>query len=86
LEGWINSHGELFEYVPPAAGAIALVKYDLPIRSGALIDRIREEQSVLLVPGDQLGLGRYVRIGYGSDVEFLVKGLARVDEALIGLR
>jgi aspartate/methionine/tyrosine aminotransferase len=86
LEEWIHAHGEGFEYVRPAAGAIALVKYDLPIPSGALIDRIREEQSVLLVPGDQLGLGKYMRIGYGSDVEFMLKGLARVDETLAGLR
>jgi len=86
LEEWIHAHGDVFEYVRPAAGAIALVKYDLPIRSGALIDRIREEQSVLLVPGDQLGLGKYMRIGYGSDVEFMLKGLARVDETLAGLR
>ncbi len=82
LEDWIHSHGELFDYVPPAAGAIAFAKYDLPIRSTALIDRIREEQSVLLVPGDQLGVGKYIRFGYGSDVEFTLKGLARVDETL----
>jgi aspartate/methionine/tyrosine aminotransferase len=86
LEEWIDSHGELFEYVRPAAGAIALMKYDLPVRSGALIDRIREEQSVLLVPGDQLGLGKHVRIGYGSDAEYMMKGLSRVDETLARLR
>lgn len=85
LDEWIGSHRRLFDYVRPVAGAIALVKYDLPIRSGALIDRIREEHSVLLVPGDQLGLGKYIRIGYGSDVELLRKGLARVDETLARL-
>jgi aspartate/methionine/tyrosine aminotransferase len=82
LEGWIHSHGDLLDYVRPVAGAIAYVKYDLPIRSGALIDRIRQEQSVLLVPGDQLGMGKYIRIGYGSDIEYTLKGLARVDETL----
>jgi aspartate/methionine/tyrosine aminotransferase len=82
LEEWIRSHGELFDYIRPSAGAIALVKYDLPIRSGVLIDRIREEQSVLVVPGDQLGLGKYMRIGYGSDAEFMLKALSRVDETL----
>src|SRR5207249_3512417 len=82
LEEWIHSHDELFDYVPPLAGAIAFVKYDLPIRSTALIDRIREEQSVLLVPGEQLGAGKYVRLGYGSDVEFTLKGLGRVDETI----
>jgi aspartate/methionine/tyrosine aminotransferase len=86
LEEWIGSHGDLFDYVRPVAGAIAYLKYDLPIRSAALIDRIRQEQSVLLVPGDQLGMGKYVRIGYGSDIEFTLKGLARVDETLARIR
>jgi aspartate/methionine/tyrosine aminotransferase len=82
LEEWIHSHGDLLDYVRPLAGAIAYVKYDLPIRSTALIDRIRQEQSVLLVPGDQLGMGKYIRLGYGSDIEYTMKGLARVDETL----
>ena len=82
LEEWIRSHDQVFEYVRPSAGAIAFVKYKLPIAPTALIDRIREEQSVLLVPGNQLGVGKYIRIGYGSDAEFLLKGLGRVDETL----
>ena len=85
LEEWIHSHGDVFDYVRPAAGAIATVKYKLPIRSAALVDRIRKEQSVLLVPGDQLGLGKYLRIGYGSDAEFLLKALARLDDTLARL-
>jgi aspartate/methionine/tyrosine aminotransferase len=86
LEEWIGSHGSVFEYVRPSAGAIAFVRYKLPIAPTALIDRIREEQSVLLVPGNQLGVGKYFRIGYGSDAEFLLKGLARVDETLSRIR
>jgi aspartate/methionine/tyrosine aminotransferase len=86
LEEWIGSHGALFEYVRPSAGAIGFVRYNLPIAPTALIDRIREEQSVLLVPGNQLGVGKYIRIGYGSDAEFLLKGLGRVDETLARIR
>jgi aspartate/methionine/tyrosine aminotransferase len=86
LEEWIGSHGSVFEYVRPSAGAIAFVRYKLHIAPTALIDRIREEQSVLLVPGNQLGVGKYIRIGYGSDAEFLLKGLARVDETLARIK
>ena len=86
LEEWIGSHGSLFEYVRPSAGAIAFVRYHLPIAPTALVDRIREEQSVLLVPGNQIGVSKYIRIGYGSDAEFLLKGLARVDETLSRIR
>jgi aspartate/methionine/tyrosine aminotransferase len=82
VEEWIREHEDILTYVPPDAGAIAYVKYDLPVRSGRLIDSIREEHSVLIVPGDQFGMGKYFRIGYGGDPEHTLKGLARVSEAL----
>jgi len=47
-----------------------------------LIERLRMEQSVLFIPGDQFGLGRGIRIGYGYDVGEMIKGLDRT-EALI---
>ncbi|HEV8564295.1 MAG TPA: aminotransferase class I/II-fold pyridoxal phosphate-dependent enzyme [Actinomycetota bacterium] len=82
LEDWIHTHDDIFEYVRPTAGAIAYVKYDLPVKSSKLIDRIRRDQSVLLVPGDMFGLGKGIRFGFGFDVEQTLKGLARVDEVL----
>jgi aspartate/methionine/tyrosine aminotransferase len=82
LEEWIAGHGDLFLYVPPSAGAIAYVGYDLPIGSTELIERIRTEASVLLVPGDMFGLDRGIRLGYGMDIDHTMKGLARVDEVL----
>jgi aspartate/methionine/tyrosine aminotransferase len=84
LEEWIRSH-PYFSFVRPVAGAIAYVEYDLPIESTNLIDRIREERSVLLVPGDMFGLGRGMRFGIGFDVEHTLKGLALVDETLAQL-
>jgi aspartate/methionine/tyrosine aminotransferase len=82
LEEWIREHQGTLMYVRPQAGAIAYVTYRLPITSSKLIDRIREEQSVLLVPGDMFGLGKGFRIGFGQDIEKTLKGLARVDEVL----
>jgi DNA-binding transcriptional MocR family regulator len=82
LETWIATHDGVFDYARPVAGAIAYVNYDLPIRSTELIDRIRAEQSVLLVPGDMFGLGKGIRFGFGFDIERTLKGLAKVDEVL----
>jgi aspartate/methionine/tyrosine aminotransferase len=82
LEEWIGSHGELFRHARPVAGAIVYVKYDLPIGSPELVERIREEVSVLLVPGTMFGLGKGMRLGFGYDIERTLKGLARVDEVL----
>ena len=87
LESWISGHGDLLTYVPPRAGAIAYVGYDLPIGSTELIDRIRTERSVLLVPGDMFfGEDRGIRFGYGMDIERTMAALARVDDVLEGLR
>ena len=86
LEDWIHSHDDVFRYARPAAGAIAYVAYDLPQRATELIDRIRTEQSVLLVPGDVFGLDRGIRIGFGYDIEHTLKGLSRVDEVLAASR
>jgi aspartate/methionine/tyrosine aminotransferase len=81
LEEWIRLH-DAFTYVRPVAGAIAYVKYDLPLGSTELTDRIRREQSVLLVPGDMFGLKKGIRFGFGYDIEHTMKGLAKVDETL----
>lgn len=86
LEGWLRSHEDILEWAPPQAGAIALACYRLPIGSTALVDRIRREQSVLLVPGDMLGAGRSLRFGFGYDIERTLAGLSRVDSTLASLR
>ena len=88
LEGWLRQHEEVFAWAPPQAGAIALARYRLPLASAALVERVRREQSVLLVPGDMMGAGRSLRFGFGYDIERTLTGLARVDETLaaIGVR
>jgi hypothetical protein len=85
LEAWLRTHEDVFEWAAPQAGAIALARYKLPLGSTALADRIRREQSVLLVPGDTLGAGRSLRFGFGHDIERTLAGLKRVDVTLATL-
>jgi hypothetical protein len=86
LEGWLRKHADIFTWAPPRAGAIALARYRLPFGSTALVDRIRREQSVLLVPGDMMGAGRSLRFGFGYDIERTLAGLARVDSTLASVQ
>ena len=86
VEAWIRAHGELFDFIPPVAGAIALVKYRLPIGSASLFARLRLEKSVLITPGAHFGIGRYIRIGYGYDAGKTLEGLKRIDELLDEIR
>jgi hypothetical protein len=85
LENWIGERASIFEWVPPRAGAIAFVPYRLPISPSALVERVRTEQSVLLVPGDMMGGGRALRFGFGYDAGKLREGLARVARTLDAL-
>jgi aspartate/methionine/tyrosine aminotransferase len=82
LEGWLRTHDDIFRFARPDAGAIVYATYDLPVESTELVDRIRREQSVLLVPGDVFGLGKGLRFGFGFDIEHTLKGLARADQTL----
>jgi aspartate/methionine/tyrosine aminotransferase len=79
---WIEGRAPLLSHVPPEAGAIAFVKYGAAVSSTALVERIRDEQSVLLVPGDHFGLDGYIRLGFGVDPALLIGALERVAETL----
>ena len=77
LRSWLDKR-KRFSYVAPEAGAIAFVKYGHPIHSIDLVERLRIEQSVLVVPGDHFAMDGYLRIGFGSHPEHLVGALDRV--------
>jgi len=85
LAGFVDAHRGVLTVIPPRAGAIAFLRYDLPIGSLALCERLRTEKSVLIVPGDQVGVPRHIRIGfgYGADHRYLLAGLERIG-ALVG--
>jgi len=82
LDEWLKKQGNIFDYIPPKAGAIVYPHYSLDINSTELIDKLRLEKSVLLVPGDQFEMDRYIRFGFGEKEDYLIKALDRVEEAL----
>jgi aspartate/methionine/tyrosine aminotransferase len=82
LEEWAARHAGFLAFRTPTAGAIAFFRYDLPIGSSELADRLLAEQSVLIVPGDQFGIDGYFRIGYGYTNPPLERGLERVSQMI----
>ena len=72
--------------IEPRAGAIAYVRYDLPVNSTELVEKLRIEKSVLVVPGDHFGMDSFLRIGYGPPPDYLREGLTRVDVLLEEIR
>jgi len=85
LEAWMGSHGDMFRCVPPQAAAIAFVRYRLAANSTRLVERMRDERSVLIVPGDHFGLDGHLRISFGLPHDYLRGGLERIHQTLVEL-
>lgn len=86
LEGWLEQQEGLFRLTPPRAGAIAFPRQHLGLSSAQFVDRLRQEKSVLLVPGEHFGLENYVRIGYGAEKEYLLQALGLITDLLEEIR
>jgi aspartate/methionine/tyrosine aminotransferase len=86
LENWMAGHGNTFSLTPPDAAAIAFVRYHLDINSSQFTERLRKEKGVLIVPGDQFGMDRFVRISFGLPEDYLVQGLNRIQELILALK
>lgn len=86
LRDWVNGHADLFSLVPPQAGAIAYLRYNLGMNSLDLAERLRQEKNVLIVPGDHFRMGNYLRIGYGGRSDHLRAGLEQISRLVSELR
>jgi aspartate/methionine/tyrosine aminotransferase len=82
IEDWLRAHDPMFSWIPPQAGAIVYVGYNYAINSTELVTRLRQEKSVLIVPGDHFGMDGYLRLGFGEHVEYLKQGLERLHALL----
>jgi aspartate/methionine/tyrosine aminotransferase len=82
MREWVDSFRGFLSFREPRAGALCLVRYDSRTPSLEIAERVRVNQSVLIVPGVHLGLEGYLRIWLGGKPEFLREGLRRVGEEL----
>jgi len=85
LDGWLESHEGTFTLVPPQAAAIAFVRYHLDVNSTELVKQLMREKSVLIVPGDHLGLDHHLRISFGLPPDYLRAGLDRIHQLIADL-
>lgn len=85
LEKWMDSHGDTFSLTPPQAAAIAFVRYNLDINSTVLSERLCNEKSVYIVPGDHCGIDHHIRISFGLPHDYLVPALGRIHELIMEL-
>jgi aspartate/methionine/tyrosine aminotransferase len=81
IEAWLSDAGG-FQWIAPEAGAIVYVRYEHAINSTMLVNRLREERSVLVVPGDHFGMDGYLRLGFGEPPDYNRAGLDRLRDLL----
>jgi aspartate/methionine/tyrosine aminotransferase len=85
LEAWLHDHDPAFSWIRPEAGAILYVRYNYRVNSTELVTRLREEKSVLVVPGDHFGMDGYLRLGFGERPDYLRQGLDQLHALLDSL-
>jgi aspartate/methionine/tyrosine aminotransferase len=78
MREWAAGFPGFLTFREPQAGALCLMRYQSPTPSFQLCERVRVNQSVLIVPGAHLGLEGYIRVWLGGKPEFLREGLRRI--------
>ena len=82
IEQWLKGFGDTFSWHPPRAGAICLVRYRQAISALDLVEKMRADHSVLLVPGDHFGLPNHIRFGFGEELHHFREALAETERGL----
>jgi aspartate/methionine/tyrosine aminotransferase len=78
LDKWISQHAQWISYRRPQAGAIAFLRYSIPLSSEEFSVLLREEESVFVVAGSWFGINQHIRVGIGGKTEELQEGLHRI--------
>lgn len=86
LTSWVEEHSDVLDFIPPQAGGVAFLHYNLPLNSTRLVEQLRDEKSVLVVPGDSFGLDHFFRLGIGLETSVLEEGLHRIGEFILQKR
>ena len=72
---WMAERASFLSWTPPRGGLLALLKYDLPMASLPLADKLATEYSVMLAPGSAFGYEHHLRLGVGQRPDIFAKGL-----------
>lgn len=85
LDQWVQNE-PLISYVKPKAATVALLKYDLDMKSRDFCVALLESKGVMFTPGSALDMEGYVRVGFANNPETMKMGLAKVSEFLVQQR
>jgi aspartate/methionine/tyrosine aminotransferase len=78
VETWVRSRND-WAMVRPDSGGMVFLSYTALMRSEALVQGLRESESLFVCAGAWFGLDGHIRVGIGVEHEHLVEGLAAID-------
>ena len=79
---WMRDRAGMVSWTPPRGGLLALFKYDLPILSLELADKLATDYSVMLAPGSAFGYEHHLRLGIGQRPDIFAGGSRSGGEVL----
>jgi aspartate/methionine/tyrosine aminotransferase len=82
FEDWLKRLGDGLSWHPPQAGAICYVRYRHGASALDIVEKLRAEHGVLLVPGEHFGTPHYLRFGFGNELSELQAALAETERGL----
>ncbi|MFW9963528.1 MAG: aminotransferase class I/II-fold pyridoxal phosphate-dependent enzyme [Candidatus Sifarchaeia archaeon] len=82
MDKWISSNSDLLSGRAPDAAAICFIKLKNGINSLDFTMRLLKEKSVLISPGEHFETPGFIRIGFGSEKEYLESALERISDLL----
>lgn len=85
LREWLEARSDRFAWSEPEAGAIALPAFRHDVDTAEIAERLRSEESALIVPGAHFELPRHLRLGIGPPKEQLEEGLQRLGRVVDGV-
>lgn len=81
VENWIAVNKHL-SFRRPDAGTVAIIKYDLPVKSEDFCRTLVEQTGFLIMPGVAFGMEGHFRIGLVSPPEITKLALEAIDDLL----
>ncbi|MGH7672354.1 MAG: aminotransferase class I/II-fold pyridoxal phosphate-dependent enzyme [Gemmatimonadales bacterium] len=82
MEAWLKGFGDTFVWHPPRAGAICWARYRQVLAAPEIVEKLRAQHGVLLVPGDHFGMPGFLRFGFGGELQHFQEALAETERGL----
>lgn len=74
LAEWLAAQGR-FHWHAPQCGAIAWARIEHQLSTLELVERVKNDVNVLLVPGEHFDMPGWIRFGFGNPLDELTEGL-----------